>query len=245
MSAPVTVGGARQEGQVVAPMALPARPLPVLLVVADSAAAGGRPLVEVVGAAVSGGARAVWLRDKEAAPEERRLLAAQLAGILHRSGGLLIASPGPGSEVADGTQLGATSPGPKGLAGGTGHSPAGQNMVGQNMVGQNMVGQNMVGRSCHSFSELEKAAAEGCRWATLSPIFATGSKPGYGPALGTGALARSPLPTWALGGVNQANAPECIRAGAAGVAVMGAVMKAKDPAATVAALLVCLSEVER
>jgi thiamine monophosphate synthase len=220
MSAGVTVGFTNRKDQVVVPVATGARPLPVLLVVADSAAAGGRPLAEVVAAAVSGGARAVWLRDKEAAPEARRLLAAQLAGILHGAGGLLIASPGPGSEMADGTQRGAASPGLEGLQGAT-------------------------GRSCHSLSELENAAAEGYRWATLSPIFATGSKPGYGPALGTAALACPPLPTWALGGVNEGNAPGCVRAGAAGVAVMGAVMKAKDPGATVAALLACLREVER
>jgi thiamine-phosphate pyrophosphorylase len=189
--------------------------LPPLLVVADSAETGGRPLVQVVSQAVLGGARAVWLRDKQAAPDARRQVAAELAELLHSAGGWLVASPGPGHESTDGCHLGAGDlwPEPAGAPGGLA-AP--------------------VGRSCHNLPDLARAAAEGCEWATLSPIFASTSKPGYGPALGPAALAGAPLPTWALGGVDEANAAECVRAGAAGVAVMGAVMKAPDPAAAVA-----------
>jgi thiamine-phosphate pyrophosphorylase len=94
----------------------------------------------------------------------------------------------------------------------------------------------MVGRSCHSRAELDRAAAEGCRWATLSPIFVPTSKPGYGPALGAGAVAGAPLPVWALGGIGPDNAGDCLRAGASGVAVMGAILRAEDPADAVAAI---------
>jgi thiamine-phosphate diphosphorylase len=189
--------------------------LPALVVVADSAETGGRPLVRVVTEAVLGGARAVWLRDKQVAPDARRQVAAELAELLHGAGGWLVASPGPGHESADGCQLGADDPWP-GPAGSPGEFPGG------------------VGRSCHNRPDLVQAAAEGCEWATLSPIFSSTSKPGYGPALGPAALTGTPLPTWALGGVDEANAAECLRAGAAGVAVMGAVMRAPDPARAVA-----------
>jgi thiamine-phosphate pyrophosphorylase len=197
--------------------------LPTLVVVADSAETEGRPLIDVVSQAVSGGARAVWLRDKQAATEARRRVAAELAELLHSAGGWLVASPGPGHESADGCHLGAGDPwpAPAGLSGG----PAAP-----------------VGRSCHNLSDLARAAAEGCRWATLSPIFASTSKPGYGPALGPAALAGAPLPTWALGGVDAANAGECLRAGAAGVAVMGAVMRAPDPATAVARIQASLEQ---
>jgi thiamine-phosphate pyrophosphorylase len=94
----------------------------------------------------------------------------------------------------------------------------------------------MVGRSCHSRAELDRAAAEGCQWATLSPIFVPTSKPGYGPALGAGAVAGAPLPVWALGGIGPANAGDCLRAGASGEAVMGAILRAEDPADAVAAI---------
>jgi thiamine-phosphate pyrophosphorylase len=200
--------------------------LPPLLVVADSAETGGRPLVGVVRQAVAGGALAVWLRDKHTGPEARRRLVAELAELLHGAGGWLVASPGPGDESADGCHLGAGDPWPPSSSSPSSLVPA-------------------VGRSCHNAPELARAAAEGCRWATLSPIFASGSKPGYGPALGPQALASPPLPTWALGGVDAGNAGECLQAGAAGVAVMGAVMRAPDPAQAVALIQSRLDEARR
>lgn len=84
-----------------------------------------------------------------------------------------------------------------------------------------------------------------CVQLRLSPIFPSEPKPGYGPALGPAALAGAPLPTWALGGVSEANAGECLRSGAAGVAVMGSVLRSPDPAATVAKIQARLAEVLR
>jgi thiamine-phosphate pyrophosphorylase len=183
---------------------------PTLVVVADSSAAGARPLLAVVAQAVDGGARAVWLREKGLPPADRRRVAAQLADLLAPVGGILISSPGPGSEYAAGVHLGADDVQP---------------------------GDCPTGRSCHSVSDLARAAAEGCRWATLSPVFLSVSKPGYGPALGLSALTEAPLPTWALGGVDANNARACLDAGAVGVAVMGAVLGAPDPAGAVAEIL--------
>lgn len=93
------------------------------------------------------------------------------------------------------------------------------------------------GRSCHDRDEVARAAAEGATWVTLSPFAPTPSKPGHGPALAASAYAGLPLPAYALGGVTPANAAAARAAGAHGVAVMGAVMRAPDPAAVVAALL--------
>lgn len=79
----------------------------------------------------------------------------------------------------------------------------------------------LVGVSCHGESEVEQAFEGGASYVLLGPIFDTPSKPGARP-LGVEALAqvcrRYPLPVFALGGVNPINAPDCIRAGAAGVA---------------------------
>ncbi len=85
--------------------------------------------------------------------------------------------------------------------------------------------------------EVRAAAAEGAVWATLSPYAETASKPGYGPALGPGAFAEDDLPVFALGGIDAGNAAEARLAGAYGVAVMGAVMRAHDPAGVVRDLL--------
>jgi len=93
------------------------------------------------------------------------------------------------------------------------------------------------GRSCHRRADLARAAAEGAWWATLSPYAATASKPGYGPPLPPDAFASPPLPVFALGGITPDNAAAARAAGAYGVAVMGCVMRASDPATVVARLL--------
>jgi thiamine-phosphate pyrophosphorylase len=85
---------------------------------------------------------------------------------------------------------------------------------------------------CHSV--LEVVAAAGAPFVTISPVAPTASKPGYGPALGVegvraAAAAAGEMPVFALGGVTVANAASFRDAGAYGVAVMGAVLRARDP----------------
>ncbi|MET7402771.1 thiamine phosphate synthase [Dactylosporangium sp. NPDC005572] len=97
-------------------------------------------------------------------------------------------------------------------------------------------------RKCHDLAELVAAADDGVDYATLSPIYPTRSKPGYGPPLGLAGLGRMALavsvPVYALGGVDSpARVRDCLDQGAAGVAVMGAVMRADDPARFVKELL--------
>lgn len=189
--------------------------LPPLVVLTDAAGtaagAGGRPLVDVVAAAVEGGARAILLREKHLSQPERAALAGQLRDILAPVGGILLVASDP-SIPADGVHLGALDPLP---------SPT----------------PRRLGRSCHDAADVARARNEGCGYATLSPIFPTASKPGYGPALGPAALGGHGLPVWALGGVTSANARSCIDAGAAGIAVMGTITRARDPAAVTAGLL--------
>ncbi|MDP9417945.1 MAG: thiamine phosphate synthase, partial [Actinomycetota bacterium] len=102
----------------------------------------------------------------------------------------------------------------------------------------------LVGRSCHDADQVGQAAAEGCDYVTLSPVFASSSKPGYGPALGPAGFARllpaaSP-PAYALGGILPEHVASCRAAGAHGIAAMGPVMR--DPG-IVSAYLDALSEV--
>lgn len=185
-------------------------PLPALVVLTDASARPHRPLAETVAAAVAGGARAVLLREKHLPRRDRAALADQLRPMLETVGGVLLVASDPTLPAA-GTHLAAADPLPP--------------------------GDRPFGRSCHSRADVAAAAREGCRWATLSPIFPTTSKPGYGPALGPAVLGGLPLPTWALGGTSPATAGACRRAGAAGIAVMGEVMRADDPTVAVRALL--------
>lgn len=93
------------------------------------------------------------------------------------------------------------------------------------------------GRSCHTIADMRRAHAEGAAYVTLSPFAASASKPGYGPPVSLDAYAAACLPVLALGGIEPANAAQARTAGADGVAVMGAVMRAADPAAVVRGLL--------
>jgi thiamine-phosphate diphosphorylase len=181
--------------------------LPRLLVLTDRRACL-RPLPDVVAAAVEGGARAVVLREKDLPPPDRALLAERLHRLLAPVDGLLIVAGG-GTEAAA-VHLGSAEslPDPRPL---------------------------LLGRSCHSGSEVARAAVEGLDWVTVSPVHPTTSKPGYGPALGHDGLAALCLTpgapkVYALGGVGPGSTTACLSAGAYGVAVMGAVMRAEDPA---------------
>lgn len=93
------------------------------------------------------------------------------------------------------------------------------------------------GRSCHTADEVRRAAEEGAAYATLSPFARTDSKPGHGPPVPREEYAGHHLPVLALGGITPDNAADAIAAGAHGVAVMGVVMRAPEPAAVVSRLL--------
>ncbi|MEV4345530.1 thiamine phosphate synthase [Actinoplanes sp. NPDC049596] len=92
----------------------------------------------------------------------------------------------------------------------------------------------LIGRSAHGVPSLSTED-----YVTLSPVFLTETKPGYGPALtpeGAADLAGD-VPWLALGGIDSpARAAACVAAGARGVAVLGAIMRADDPEPVAAAL---------
>jgi thiamine-phosphate diphosphorylase len=173
------------------------------LVVLTDRKRASRPLPDVIAAAIEGGTQWVILRERDLPVPERRALAEKLRALLP-SAGLIVAGPDP--LGGDAVHLSTVDP---------------------------PIDQGLVGRSCHDWNEL--ARLDGEDYVTLSPIFETATKPGYGPALtpaGAAELA-SPVPWLALGGVDSPDrAARCAAAGAAGIAVLGAVMRADDPART-------------
>ncbi len=82
----------------------------------------------------------------------------------------------------------------------------------------------MVGVSCHSLEEARAAEDAGAGYVFFGPVFETPSKKSYGPPQGIAMLAEAcsavGIPVIAIGGVNEENATECIRAGAAGIAAI-------------------------
>ncbi len=100
-----------------------------------------------------------------------------------------------------------------------------------------------IGVSCHAPEEVAAAAAAGADYAHLAPIFDPLSKPRERPALGLDALAASAshgIPVLAQGGIEADNAGAAIAAGAAGVAVTGAILAAPDPRAAAVGLRAAL-----
>ncbi len=194
-----------------------ARPLPTppLLLITDRTQVQG-DLVAVVEAACAGGCRWVSLREKDLPDGELLALFARLRAVTRPFGAVL-------------TLHGAAALARQAQADGV-HLPSGADGV----AAREMLGaQALVGLSVHGVQEAQAVPAQAVDYITISPVFLTRSKPGYGPALGLDGLARcvaaSALPVVALAGITGESVAPCLRAGAAGVAVMGDVMRASMP----------------
>jgi thiamine-phosphate pyrophosphorylase len=102
-----------------------------------------------------------------------------------------------------------------------------------------LVGRDrLVGRSAHATHEVAAAVHEGADYVVLGPIFATPSKAQYGAPLGMEVVAAvATFPVVAIGGITAERAVAARAAGAAGVAVVRAILDAADPGAAATALV--------
>ncbi|MCP9805791.1 thiamine phosphate synthase [Cyanobium sp. T1B-Tous] len=101
----------------------------------------------------------------------------------------------------------------------------------------------LIGRSTHALAQLQQAVTEGCDYVGVGPVHATPTKPGREPVgldYVRQAAAASPIPFFAIGGVEASNLAAVRAAGADRVAVVRAITEAVDPAAAAAALLAAL-----
>jgi thiamine-phosphate pyrophosphorylase len=183
-------------------------PLPDRLLVVTDRRLAARDLPSTVHEAVSAGAGWVWFRDKDLERQERLALARQ---ILAAIGGRAVMTVG--SDIGLAMELGLKAV----------HLSMAADVA---EARQNLGAQALIGLSAHSLDDVARAKAMGADYITLSPIFETMSKPGYGPCLGLGILRAATavgIPIIALGGIN----PELVKAvmdeGVDGVAVMGGI----------------------
>lgn len=201
-------------------------PVPPLLVISDRRQAR-RPLEEIAEAAFAGGCRWFSLREKDLPPAERRALLGALMVLGRRNGATVTVHEDIDAAVAAGAD---------GV-----HLPSG----GSPKAARARLPGALIGASAHSAEEASALLRAGADYVTVSPVFLTESKPGYGPALGLDGLARivtqASGPVIALGGISAETAPLCLAGGAQGVAVMGEVMRAADPRAAVEAILRAIS----
>lgn len=183
---------------------------------------GGRPLEEVVAAAVDGGVTAVQLREPDLPARDLWELAVRLRPLVAGRALFLVNDRIDVALAAgaDGVQLGGRS------------LPLAE---ARRLVGEGM----LLGRSVHSASEAALAREEGADFLVLGTIFETASHPGVagaGPDLVRAARARVDIPILAIGGIKAGNAPAVMSAGADGVAVISAILAAADPRAAAAEL---------
>lgn len=202
-------------------------PVPPLLVISDRRQFD-RPLEKVAEAAFAGGCRWFSLREKDLPPARRRALLRSLVMLGRRCGATVTVHDDLDAAIDEGAD---------GV-----HLPTGSNPA----ASRTRFPGALIGASAHSAADAATLLRNGADYVTVSPVFLTASKPGYGPALGLDGLAKVVAhvsgPVIALGGVDAQNAARCLAAGAQGVAVMGEVMRAADPQAIVEEIVDVISE---
>jgi len=201
-------------------------PTPPLLVISDRRQAR-RPLDPLAEAIFTGGCRWFSLREKDLPAAERLALLRPLVTLGRRWEATVTVHQDLDAAVAAGAD---------GV-----HLPSGGSL----QTARARLPGGLIGASAHSAEEASALLRAGADYVTVSPVFTTASKPGYGPAIGLDGLAkiaaRAPGAVIALGGITAETAPLCLAAGAHGVAVMGEVMRAQDPQAAVEAILAAMS----
>ncbi len=92
----------------------------------------------------------------------------------------------------------------------------------------------LIGLSTHTIEEAKEGEKRGADFITFGPVYHTPSKARYGAPVGVESLravcAAVRLPIFALGGIRQDRVEEVLSAGAAGVALISAVLSAPDVA---------------
>ncbi len=102
----------------------------------------------------------------------------------------------------------------------------------------------LVGVSTHSLEQAEAAVLDGANYIGVGPTFASGTKqfdvfPGV--ELLRAVSGRIRLPAFAIGGIDHQNLPDVLATGTGRVAVSGAILSARDPAASARRLLELLA----
>jgi len=190
------------------------------MVVTDPVLLRGRDAVEVCRRATAGGggggATMIQVRWKDGTPRE----------LLQLARALVLALPVP-VLVNDRVDVA--------LAAGAAGAHLGQDDPPLDALRPEVPPGFLLGISVGSVAEAERVRGWPADYWSVGPCFATGNKPDAGRALGPAgfeALARlapEGMPVIGIGGITAGTAAEIVRAGAVGVAVIGAVLGAPDP----------------
>jgi thiamine-phosphate pyrophosphorylase len=173
-------------------------------------------LLDVCGAALQAGVRAIQLREKDLPTRSLLAIARELSELTRPSGAHLVINDRIDLALVLGTRAV--------------HLPV---RSASPSVARQLLGKNaLIARSAHSADEAMQAEAAGADFVVLGPIFETSTKRAFGPPIGLEELARARgrcgIPLFGIGGITPARVCEVRRAGAHGVAVVSSVMTATD-----------------
>jgi thiamine-phosphate pyrophosphorylase len=180
----------------------------------------------VLCAAIDGGADIVQLRNKQASPAHLYPAAVRIREHAHTRLALFIVNDHLELAIeaeADGVHLGQDD------------LPLGE---------ARRRWDGIIGRSTHSLEQAMEAQEGGADYIGVGPVFATPTKPGRPPVgleLVASVASTISIPWFAIGGIDDANIDDVLRAGARRLAVVRAVSAAVDPAAAAARLQARLS----
>lgn len=188
-----------------------------LYLVTDRNLSLGRPIEDVVLAAVRGGVTCVQLREKECSAGEFLDLALRLKLELNGRGVPLIINDR--LDVA--------------LAAGADGVHLGQSDIPLQMAKRLSAGRLLIGISAASVEDAVRAEAGGADYVGISPVFSTPTKTDTAEPQGLDGVRKIrqavKIPIVGIGGLNASNAGQVIRSGANGIAVVSAVVSAPDP----------------
>lgn len=184
----------------------------------------GPDLLAACEAALANGATCLQLRAKELGGHDQLALALQMREMAHAHDALFVVNDRVDVAVAakaDGVHVGVSDL----------PLEATRAIVGPDLF---------VGYSPYRIDDVAAAAERGADYVGLGPVFATGSKADADPPIGLDGLAdraaAAALPTVGIGGITVGNAGDVVRAGADGVAVISAILRAPDPGGATAGL---------
>lgn len=190
-----------------------------LCLVTDRNLSRGRPLVEIVAAAVRGGATMAQLREKDADTRAFVELARALKTMLAEAGVAFIVNDRVDIALAvdaDGVHVG-------------------QSDMRVEDVRRLLGPDRIVGLSIDNVDQIRRGDAECADYLGVGPIYAQSTKIDAAPPLGVAGLraarALSTRPIIAIGGITPDNAAAVLEAGAQGLAVVSAIVSADDPEA--------------
>ena len=187
-----------------------------LYVILDPSVCPARPLIEVLTAAAGAGAALFQYRNKTASMKDAYVEALALRQAAAKAGVLFIVNDRCDLALAvdaDGVHLG-------------------QGDLPLHLARKVMGPDKLIGISTHNPDQVREATAGKPDYLGFGPIFKPGSKQDHDPVVGLEGLCAmrglTPLPVFAIGGIQIDQVGAVMNAGADGVAVISAILKAED-----------------